>query len=117
MVSLNLARIVPWALMASLIRSTNDIGISLVTWLLNSYKDAFLIVWFLDGAMNILLLSFLSEESVCGFSLSASLYNTSYKIGSKIITNRLKPVLDSFLSPFQSSFLTGRNISNYAVMT
>jgi hypothetical protein len=37
-----------------------------------------------------------------------SLCNTLYKLVTKILVNRLRPMLDSIIGPFQSSFLPGR---------
>lgn len=39
-----------------------------------------------------------------------SLCNVTYKIISKILANRLRPFLNSFISPFQLAFVKGRNI-------
>lgn len=39
-----------------------------------------------------------------------SLYNVIYKIGVKILANRLKTILSSFISPNQSAFILGRLI-------
>ncbi|XP_026417281.1 uncharacterized protein LOC113312760 [Papaver somniferum] len=41
-----------------------------------------------------------------------SLCNTTYKIISKLIAQRLKPLLPKIISPFQSSFIHGRKISD-----
>lgn len=46
-----------------------------------------------------------------------ALYNVSYKIISKIIIDRLKPILPYVISPNQSSFIAGRSsIDNILVM-
>ena len=41
-----------------------------------------------------------------------SLCNVIYKVISKILINRLKPIMDSLISPFQNAFIKGRNISD-----
>lgn len=41
-----------------------------------------------------------------------SICNTGYKVRTKIIAHRLRPILSNLISPFQSSFLPGRRISN-----
>jgi len=40
-----------------------------------------------------------------------SLCNTVYKTISKILVNRLWPLLDKIVSPFQSAFIPGRSIN------
>ena len=39
-----------------------------------------------------------------------SLCNVIYKIISKILANRLKPFMDSIITPYQNAFIKGRNI-------
>jgi len=39
-----------------------------------------------------------------------SLCNVTYKIISKVIVNRIKPLLNRIISPYQSSFILGRSI-------
>lgn len=41
-----------------------------------------------------------------------NLCNVVYKIISKIMVNRLKPFMDSLVTPFQNAFIRGRNISD-----
>lgn len=40
------------------------------------------------------------------------LCNTSYKIISKLIANRMKPLLNQIISPYQSAFIPGRKMSD-----
>lgn len=46
-----------------------------------------------------------------------SLCNVGYKVISKIIANRMKPHLDSLISPLQTTFIPGRTISENVVLT
>ena len=45
-----------------------------------------------------------------------SLCNVIYKIISKVIVNRIKPLLDNIISPFQSSFIPGRSIHHNIIV-
>lgn len=44
------------------------------------------------------------------------LYNTSYKTVTKIIVNRIKPILHTIISPTQANFLANRNASDHAII-
>ncbi|XP_026377760.1 uncharacterized protein LOC113272068 [Papaver somniferum] len=45
-----------------------------------------------------------------------SLYNINYKIISKILANRLKPILQKIVSPFQAAYVPTRNISDNTII-
>ena len=46
-----------------------------------------------------------------------SLCNTVYKVISKILVNRLRPLLDKLISPLQSAFIPGRSIHDNILLT
>nr|XP_023920135.1 uncharacterized protein LOC112031661 [Quercus suber] len=41
-----------------------------------------------------------------------SLCNVIYKVISKVLVSRLKPIMDSIITPYQNAFIKGRNISD-----
>jgi hypothetical protein len=45
-----------------------------------------------------------------------SLCNVSYKIISKILVNRLKPLMDGLITPFQNAFVQGRQITDNIIL-
>ena len=45
-----------------------------------------------------------------------SLCNVSYKIISKILVNRLKPLMDNLITPFQNAFIQGRQITDNIIL-
>lgn len=46
-----------------------------------------------------------------------ALCNVIYKCISKVIVNRIKPILDSIISLFQCSFIPGRNIQHNIIIS
>jgi hypothetical protein len=45
-----------------------------------------------------------------------ALCNVSYKIISKILVNRLKPFMDSLITPYQNAFVQGRQITDNIIL-
>ncbi|GAA0162534.1 hypothetical protein LIER_18607 [Lithospermum erythrorhizon] len=56
-----------------------------------------------------------SPKSVNDFR-PISFCNTTYKVASKVLVNRLKPHLNSLLSPFQNGFIFGRGAQDNILM-
>ncbi|KAL0291884.1 UNVERIFIED_CONTAM: putative mitochondrial protein [Sesamum angustifolium] len=63
--------------------------------------------------MLLYLLSFLSTDAIFGFRFSPhSCCNVLYKVITKIIVQRLRPLLDKMISPSQNAFVPGRSIGD-----
>lgn len=45
-----------------------------------------------------------------------ALCNGTYNIITKVIVNRIKPLLDGIISPYQSSFISGRTIHHNIIV-
>lgn len=45
-----------------------------------------------------------------------SLCNVPYKIISKLLTNRLEPIISKLVSPWQAAFVPGRNIADNTII-
>ncbi|XP_026410523.1 uncharacterized protein LOC113305730 [Papaver somniferum] len=65
----------------------------------------------------IALIPKVSNPSTPNDFLPISLTNTVYKIISKILTNRLKPLLDSLILPYQSAFTANRQIHDNIIIS
>lgn len=65
----------------------------------------------LNATHIILIPKVLNPESVSQFRL-ISLCNFSYKMFSKVLANRLKPLLPKIISPMQNAFVGGRQIQD-----
>ena len=66
-------------------------------------------VW---NATNICLIPKNDRPEEASHFRPISLCNVIYKVISKIITNRLKPILKSIVSPFQNAFVPGRLLTD-----
>ena len=59
----------------------------------------------------------ISNPSNTGHFRPISLCSTLFKIIAKIMANRLRPLLDKIISPFQSTFIPGRSIHDNILLT
>ena len=62
---------------------------------------------YLNKTLIVLIPKVQGPESIGNYR-PISLCNSIYKIISKVIVNRLRPLLDNIVSPFQSAFIPGR---------
>ena len=58
-----------------------------------------------------------NSPSQTGHYRPISLCSIVYKVISKILTNRLRPLLDKLISPLQSAFIFGRSIHDNVLLT
>jgi hypothetical protein len=65
---------------------------------------------------NIALIPKVDNPSQVNHFRPISLTNFNYKIISKILSNRFKPLLEKLISPLQSAFLKGRSIHDNIVL-
>jgi hypothetical protein len=56
-----------------------------------------------------------TPETVSQFK-PISLCNVTYKIISKVLVNRLKPIMDSLVTPYQNAFIQGRQITDNIIL-
>lgn len=79
---------------------------------------AFFISGFLLKQMNHSFVSLIPKTDIPRTATDyrpISLSNVSYKIISKLLASRLKTVMDNFISPYQASFLSSRQITDNIV--
>ena len=65
------------------------------------------------GSTNSTFLSLISKEvNLATFNrfMLISLYNASYKINSKLMENKIHPLLGKLISPLKGGFFKGRHI-------
>ncbi|XP_026434559.1 uncharacterized protein LOC113332102 [Papaver somniferum] len=109
----------PPDLMAFRVGSSGIIGITFQLKLLITYTDFFRSKFLLKQLNHsfIALIPKVSNPSTLNDFRPISLTNTVYKIISKNLTNRLKPVLDSLISAYQSAFIANRKIHDNIIIS
>ncbi|KAL6205195.1 hypothetical protein ACLB2K_022457 [Fragaria x ananassa] len=65
---------------------------------------------------HVTLIPKVKTPEVVGHLRPISLCNVLFKIGSKLLANRLKPLLDDMISPYQSAYVPGRLISDNSLV-
>jgi len=73
------------------------------------------LISFINSTLIVMIPKIDKPEFVSQFRL-VSLCNVVYKILSKVIVNRIKPCLNSIISPYQSSFISGRSIHHNIIV-
>ena len=63
----------------------------------------------LNNIFITLILRCLSPKMVGDFR-PISLCNVAYKVASKVLANKLKPIIEDIITPYQSAFIKGRLI-------
>ncbi|PNX89210.1 hypothetical protein L195_g045327, partial [Trifolium pratense] len=73
------------------------------------------LISFINNTLLVMIPKIDKPEYVYQFRPIA-LCNVTYKIITKVIVNRIKPLLDGIISPYQSSFIPGRTIHHNIVV-
>jgi len=73
------------------------------------------LISFINNTLIVIIPKLDKPEFVSQFR-PISLCNVIYKIISKVIVNRIKPLLDRIISPYQSSFIPGRSIHHNIIV-
>lgn len=68
-----------------------------------------------NETLLVLIAKVTKPETIGQFRL-ISLCNVSYKTITKVLVNRLKPIISDLVSPIQSNFIQGRLISDNVVL-
>lgn len=92
----------------------NDIGDDIVDLITNAFSNGYF-----DPTISETLIALIPKvDFLTSFKdiRPISLCNTIYKLITKILVNRIRPLLDYIISPFQSSFLPGRGTSDNAII-
>ena len=81
-------------------------------------KNAFEIGMVDKRILDTLLVLVPKTENPCQFSQfrPISLRNVLYKLISKVLVNRIRPLLSDLVGPFQSSFIPGRGTCDNAII-
>lgn len=90
------------------------VGESVVNFIQNSWINHDLIKD-INNTMIVLIPKIDPPEFINQFRPIA-FFDVIYKCITKIIVNRIKPFLDSIISPFQGSFILGRNIQDNIII-
>jgi len=80
--------------------------------------QAFVTGKFDDSLAHTLIVLIPKVEQPSNFKefLPISLCNTIYKLITKVLVNRIRPMLDQIIGPFQSSFLLGRRTRDNTII-
>jgi hypothetical protein len=73
------------------------------------------LISFINNTLIVMIPKVDKPESVSQFRPIA-LCNVTYKIITKVIVNRIKPLLNGIISPYQSSFIPGRTIHHNIIV-
>ncbi|GLT65285.1 hypothetical protein SLA2020_377240 [Shorea laevis] len=90
------------------------IRVNVIDYVQNFFRSGFLLKEF--NHSHIALIPKVDNPSRVNHFRPISLTNFTYKIISKILANRLKPLLHSIISPNQSAFLKGRTIHDNSIL-